>query len=664
MPLFSDPAAVLDVDCQTPEYCHIFFPGDFIYGQWYQTPCGDNLIADPLFGDFTLGAELVTNGDFTGNANSWTVNGVGVNSTACPATVDGWCYNTNKIGHDGTGVLTDEVYQAIPALTLASFYQVVYTVSGRTQGSIYAQLGDGPGATQGTEQATNATFTEILYFNDDKVLGFFPSADFDGNIDDVSVKLITYSSWTVPSEWILEDSKASKRAAGTGILTESVAAYTTANGYYSLTFTITDYVSGTLVPKVAGVVDQDASNVSANGTYTFYFDTGVTGVVSFEPSSDFIGSVSAPDLRALRNDYLIEVRDSNSQFLYYEITPTYYHEYVTIIWDITAESEASDPIDPVTFGFGCYLLNVYDFCILEEEMIVNGTLTGGSGTTPPTGWFALPTTNGAVDWSGNQFEGTVNAAGANPRFRNTTPFAMTAGNYELSFEIISIDPGLEVQATIDNGSFSSSMFTTVGVKTFTINNYDPDTDFVDGFIRIFVSDNGGPYPASAVIDNVSLVRIEPFSATYRSDCWQYMEINQATRLFQGYSDHNALGFEFVNTGFRLSERLKVRSFGPSYEVDRKVFNYGSGNSGVYYAEFTKWTNVHLDAVPETVHDTMAVMMNADHFLIGPDEYQLTEYTARGDDYSPDWNRSGQHNLATARFDVKPKEEGQVFNRDC
>src|SRR5687767_2840164 len=96
MPLFSDPAAVLDVDCDTPEYCHIFFPGDKIYGQWYQTPCGDNLIADPLFGDFTLGAELVTNGDFTGNANSWEVNAVGVNATACPATVDGWCYNTNK----------------------------------------------------------------------------------------------------------------------------------------------------------------------------------------------------------------------------------------------------------------------------------------------------------------------------------------------------------------------------------------------------------------------------------------------------------------------------------------------------------------------------------------------------------------------------------------
>lgn len=653
MPLFSDPAIPLNLDCGDPEYCHQFFPGDKIYTQFYQTPCGTNEMCDITFLDVTLGAELTTNGTFTGSLASWTATG-------------NWVYGTNNAVC--TAGSASELYQPI-VISDGNYYRITFDLT-RSAGSLRVVLGQTVGASASAYLDATGSYSIDLYYEDDPddFILFQTDSDFDGTLDNVSVKQIDYACWTATQDWSLSSDGACKSVTGTDILTESVAAYTVANGYYQLSFTISGYISGTLVAKVAGVTDQDTTVISSNGNYTLWFETGASGVVSFEPSSDFMGCISFPDeldypgLFLLKDDYLIEVRDSDSQFLYYEITPTYYHQYVTVVWDITTESESTDPVDPVEFTYGCYILNVYDYCIIEEEMVVNGALSGGSGSTPPSGWFDLPT-GATVSWNSNQYSATVTAALQSPRFRNTTPIVPPFGNYELSFEIMSIDPGITVQATFDNGVFTSSAFTTTGVKTLSIPNYDPD-NYVDGYIRIFVLANGGPYPATAVIDNVSLVRVEPFQATYRSDCWQYKEVNQNTRLFQGYCDEPALGFDFVNTGFKLSERLVCRSFAPYHEKDKRIYNYGSGRSGTYYSEDTKWFGVYLDAVPETVHDTMAVMLDTDHFSIGVDEYQLDEYVAKPDDYVPEWDRSGVHSLATVRFEVKPKEDGQVFSRNC
>lgn len=615
-------------------------------------------MCDIDFTDVSLGADLL-GGEGTGGTivcGNWTLGA-------------GWACDVNDLTFT-PGASSTATY-ASTGMTVGNYYRVVFTMT-RSAGSLTVVYGAGGDSTSSAELETTGTYSIDLFFQDvgTDSLSFLATDDFNGSITDITLHEITYACWTPSLNWSLSEDGACKSTTGTDPLEESVAAYTTVNGYYQLSFTISSYVSGTLVAKVAGVTDQDTTIIESNGNYTLWFETGASGVVSFEPSNDFIGCISFPDsldypgLFELKTDYTIEVRDSDSQFLYYEITPTYYHQYVTVVWDITTESEASDPIDPVTFTYGCYILNVYDQCIIEEEMADNGALNGGSGTTPPSGWFDLPT-GATINWSGNQYSAEVTAFGQSPRFRNTTPINLPVGNYELSFEILSIEPGIAVYATFDAGvtGYNSPEFTTPGVKTLTINNYDPD-NYVDGFIRIFVVDDGGPYPATAVIDNVSLVRIEPFQATYRSDCWQYKEVNQNTRLFQGYSDVPSLGFEFTNSGFRLSERLVCRSFAPTYEKDKRVFNYGSGESGTYYSEMTKWFGVYLDAVPETVHDTMSIILDCPHFLIGVDEYQMVEYTPKPDDYVPEWDRSGIHSLATVRFEVKPKEDGQVFSRNC
>ncbi len=64
-------------------------------------------------------------------------------------------------------------------------YEVVYTVSGRTAGTVTARLG----TQAGTARSTNATFTETITANNVDVV-FRGDSSFDGSIDDVTVKQV------------------------------------------------------------------------------------------------------------------------------------------------------------------------------------------------------------------------------------------------------------------------------------------------------------------------------------------------------------------------------------------------------------------------------------------------------------------------------------------
>jgi len=118
-----------------------------------------------------LAPDVVVNGSFTGSADGWTL-------------TSGWSYADNKITHAASGGTTTVV--PATALTIAAglFYEVTYTVSGRTAGSVTAQIG----GTNGTTQSTNATFVQVITAAGTGNLTFTPTTDFDGSIDDVSVR--------------------------------------------------------------------------------------------------------------------------------------------------------------------------------------------------------------------------------------------------------------------------------------------------------------------------------------------------------------------------------------------------------------------------------------------------------------------------------------------
>jgi hypothetical protein len=668
-------------------------------------------------------------------------------------------------------------------MTVGSYYRVTFTIT-RTSGSVTVILGAGGDATSSSAIDTTGTYSIDLYFGDvgTDSLSFLATDDFDGEITDITLKEITYACWTPSLAWSLSSDGACKTDDTIGgNLEESVAAYTTVNGYYSLSFTISNYASGSLVAYVAGVTDQDSTTIEANGDYTLYFEPGASGVVKFTPTADFVGCISAPDLRELRNDYLIQIVDPSSETDLYTIPATYYHQWVTFDYDIDAETTAQDGVG---LQYGCYNLYIYDRCLTTGvELVTNGNFSDGFNdwsfasysntanvvanqlevTFDPTTTADLATngdfSSGGANWTvgagwaiaggATHTPGTTNAlsqlvsfpdlsptiwiqftisgrtaggvrvsigsnnspyfsvngtittlvsytSGADPETVSFTPNSafdgtiddikiyqhayllgtcyiyqtvgnplITSANYRSEVELISV-PNADVRGVAPSiGGVSTSYDNTIGTVIYDQNNYVPGSNIpVVGFS--FASDTipGQYYPGTIVIDNVSTYRLAPFEATYVSECFQYRESLANSKAFVGYCDTPSFGYEFTNSGFKFFERLVCRSFAPTYEKDKKVYNYGSGSSWIYYSEMTKWQGVYLDAVSETVHDTMSIIIDCDHFQIGEDESNVVEYVAKPDDYTPEWDRSGLHALATVRFDVKTKSEGTVYNRDC
>ena len=128
-------------------------------GVFLQADTGLGLVADPALAGDWAGAE-------------WAGSGLG------PYT------HTAGVGH------TDPLTRNI--LTVGLRYETVFTVSGRTAGSVTWMCG----ATAGTARSTNATFTEDLTCTTTTAHAFVPSADFDGVVTVVRVTTLSVTSWT------------------------------------------------------------------------------------------------------------------------------------------------------------------------------------------------------------------------------------------------------------------------------------------------------------------------------------------------------------------------------------------------------------------------------------------------------------------------------------
>ena len=111
------------------------------------------------------GRDIIINGDFatdtiwTKGAN-WTIGGGNATHAAS---------NTADLSQNGI-------------VAAGKDYELVFTISNRTAGSIVPKL-----TASGTTRSTNATFTETITSTGTD-LDFTPTSDFDGNIDDVTLK--------------------------------------------------------------------------------------------------------------------------------------------------------------------------------------------------------------------------------------------------------------------------------------------------------------------------------------------------------------------------------------------------------------------------------------------------------------------------------------------
>lgn len=765
-PYFLDPNSPNTINCNGT-FCYPISDGDDIYQQWYQTPCGNNLVIDPNFSNATYGADLITNGDFATDLSGWTTTG--------------WIWNAGQA--EAPALTTpNNLTQTIPAMAGILFWRVTFDVAGLAAGDeVRVSLGGG-----GYAVFDQIGSYDVIMRNTGTSIIFTVPVTNTANtlIDNVTLQQVTYSDWDTNDDWLinLDDGMACADELGTGLLIESVADYIVANDYYYLSFTVSDYVQGDVTPNVANVA---GTAVSSNGVKEFWITPTATGVVSFLPSADFIGCISEVNLQVLRNDYLfLLVPDSGAEGEEYDFSEfmEYYQDKITL---------NSNIFSLLGVDYGCYTMYVTDMCLVEgAELIQNGTfaatdqywtewwgshqydysagqvtfifepLTGsnlltngdfsagnagwtfagwtiGTGATHNTGnttplsrtdtipyvvglrtWIVITisgrtagsftvtlgnftsdayaengtfcfrggqSTGGVITYSINPtstFDGTVDDMGIHqtttiwdegPIIQNPANSSIVAGNYEFSFDFVGSTGVIPVNAAQRYGvatwlfgqAEAFDFETTVATHTHSIANYVPGQQIpavFPGFAGFDVAGGQRSYPGTITIDNVSLVRVEPFEATYTSECMNYQFEHINTKLVTGWCDQEAFGLDFANTGFKLQMRTEVRSLNPVYDKIKNIGRSGTGNSDVGYAAQAKIWTLATGYMSESAHDAMSAIIDCDHFTIGTSGDDDTEYIAEAEGYQPEWIKSGSYSLAPILINLRLKTNGMKFNR--
>jgi len=180
-------------------------PGDWSdLSHWSLSSGGDAISS--------LGSELVTNGEFTGNADGWTLE-------------TGWAYDTNKLTYT-PGAYQDKKFYRDVTVELGKRYRFSMNVTGGTAGNV--TIGTGPADGEFDSNSDPFDFNSGVVTWDktcDDLENFtemiiMASIDFDGSIDDVSLKEIPIPS---PSDDVHIDSNSGFGSGGT--LNVDITAY-------------------------------------------------------------------------------------------------------------------------------------------------------------------------------------------------------------------------------------------------------------------------------------------------------------------------------------------------------------------------------------------------------------------------------------------------------
>jgi uncharacterized protein YkuJ len=244
---------------------------------------------------------------------------------------------------------------------------------------------------------------------------------------------------------------------------------------------------------------------------------------------------------------------------------------------------------------------------------------------------------------------------------------ITPGTYQVEWDIISSTlSNIRTRAVLVAAQGNVPLQNTAGSYSYT-QTYTQNGSYVQ-ILADFTktnsfSSNVYGTKGSITVDNISLKKIEPFEATYETECLSYNENGwDKTKMIVAWCDQPSFGFEFANTGFKLQQRALIRSINPTYPNQKNIQQMGSGNARMVYAEIEKYWELHTDFASETFHDAMAVQLSCDHLQIGDTQGNGKEYITNGDEYIPSWQGDGTYSLATATFEVRIKEKGQIFNR--
>lgn len=651
-PYFLDPNAPKRVGC-LGDYFYPVIPSDQIYWQGYQTPCGQNISEDPNFENFSLGAELLTNGSFTGSLASWTSSG-------------SWAYGTNNAVYTGS-IGGGTLYQGV-AISIGDTCQCEFTISGSFNG---APMGVYLGTTLIAEITDPGDYviTGIYGAGPARLTFDCPVGSTISSIalDAVSLKVQSATDWDGNNEWVLGSTTidgvvygtACHTIAGTGDLTNLAANYITSGKRYRVTFWISGSSQGSVTPKVGGT---PSAAQTGNGEKTVWINATGNGVLAFTPTSNFDGCVLRLDVREMKvaADFTWQIISELGEGDVYDMVNyvELFEDWVTLIYD---------PLDD-NIPVGCYVIRIFDTCTVQyEDQAINGTFFGGTVSSVPD-WF-INNAAAQYDLSGDQAKFIYNGVLpqiTTPILANTANPLLVDGNYSVSFDIISNTDttNIGVRVRLRGDSAVQAYYSTVGTHTFAISGYAPSQAVIRAIIiNANFSLLGVDTPGNIVIDNVKVFRTAPFTATYLSENIDYHIGHEDSVLIRAYNDQNSFGFNFEDTDFYLQQRVVIRSFNEFEQSETKIAKFGAGTGRLYYSESEYYWVIATDYLDASAHKALSIQVKCNHILIGDVVDLFKEYLPTEDEYRVDWRSNGDFNLAPSQFALRIKDGGQVFNRE-
>ena len=256
-------------------------------------PTGKTITITSVNSTATLGTELVANGGFDSNLSSWTDSGAS------------WSWSAGTALHTAGSI--SNLSQNVTVVN-GSTYQVEVTVTGRTVGSIAVALGSVSVVDTGVTTVFTASLSRTVVAGEtgSVSLSIVPTIDFNGSIDNVSIKLVTLGSATVAlSMGVLQiRGNAVLGCSSTGINAQrslTTGASNTATGtnaQYSLTTGASNTAAGTNAQYSLTI---GADNTATGANAQRYLADGTTPTTSAD-NSTYVGALTKASANGVTNE--------------------------------------------------------------------------------------------------------------------------------------------------------------------------------------------------------------------------------------------------------------------------------------------------------------------------------------------------------------------------
>lgn len=617
------PCENCDPDCMMIEH------DDYIYAQVKMSPCGDDLICGQPVLD---GTELLTNGTFTGSAAGWTLQA-------------GWTYDTDNILFTpGSGA--NQVYQSGVALTVGKFYEISWEVTNATAGTTTPAMGNA--VDFGTPETGNGVFSQVVQFTaPDTWAGILPSADFDGNVDNISCKL-AHDCWTeadvaVDTTTTYTETNVCVNGSLSLISTVAGAALGSANRYV-VTFVISNYVSGN-VDLQFGSGNTIEGDFTSNGQ-KFAYDFFITDTNLALVFDNFIGCISEVHIyRLFIPQFVIENQATQQQYL--ELNDGAFVSFV--------QDRVIIKFRPLEFlPYDCYKICIVDTCLIagDTNEVTNGTFESDlTDWSPGSGW-AWSAGNGGQAL----FDRSIGTGGLSQEFSVsdiTVCARITVYNIEGS--------GAFVRFHLRNAANNSVVFLDIDT---------PGVYSICGLANRIAVEPSNLAGTIVAVDNIGVFEVtdceDCFAYDYCSNCINFKQnFDTCVLLIESYNNENgSWGFVWNDAlganAFKLSHRIAAKLWHPTYPEDSSDYTFSDGKTSDTFGLTDKFWVLGIDPESERAHDVIRLQKRSDHFVI-EDINESREFWAEKGDYNPDWPDGGCR--APANIKVKLKTS-TLFNNLC